>query len=451
MARRVNSGLVAAYLLLCIMAGGSAQGLWANLSLQLLGVALIAWVAIAPRSSRDGSEGALPVHLFLLGGLIVILLQLIPLPANVWSTLPGRGTVAQAYRTLGYDLPALPIALAPYAAVATLLAVLPPVAAYLATEKLRPNPRWLAIAVIAGMALGVALGALQVGGGRSSRAYLYEFTNTGAVGFFANQNHMATLLLVSIPFAAAILASSKADRRASTMGRYGLAAAFLVLVLVGIVLNGSLAAFGLAVPVLLASFSLLPAALRWRRLVLPVAIVAIIGGIALLTTTPIASDVEEAGLSTSVESRTSIWQRTGQAVVDNFPVGTGLGSFEPVYRQYEDPHSVTREYVNHAHNDYLELALELGAPGMILIALFLLWWAVTGVRVWTSTLSTPFARAATIASGAILAHSIVDFPLRTAAIAAIFGASIALMAQRMQPADAVGKRSRKQSRHVKLG
>ena len=40
----------------------------------------------------------------------------------------------------------------------------------------------------------------------------------------------------------------------------------------------------------------------------------------------------------------------------------------------------------------------------------------------------PFARAASIASAAVLVHSLVDFPLRTAAISACFGMCLALLA-----------------------
>jgi len=159
----------------------------------------------------------------------------------------------------------------------------------------------------------------------------------------------------------------------------------------------------------------------------------------------------EESASSSVTSRSQIWSTTGQAIADSMPVGTGLGSFEQVYRHYEDPWQVRSEYVNHAHNDYLELILELGAPGAILILLFLVWWAIAAVRIWTSQLSTPFSRAATIVTGTILAHSIVDFPLRTAAISAIFTVSIAIMAQHLVRAPVARKGELRPSKHVTLG
>jgi O-antigen ligase len=136
--------------------------------------------------------------------------------------------------------------------------------------------------------------------------------------------------------------------------------------------------------------------------------------------------------STSVQSREQILATTGRAIADYMPFGSGLGSFLRVYRTYESPDSVSSEYVIHAHNDYAELALELGLPGIILMLLFLAWWAVVVVRVWKDG-GAPFARAASIASAAILVHSLVDFPLRTAAISTCFAMCLALMSEPRAP------------------
>jgi O-antigen ligase len=171
----------------------------------------------------------------------------------------------------------------------------------------------------------------------------------------------------------------------------------------------------------------------------------------LLASAPVATSNPSSAAETSVSSRQQIWATTQRAIESTFPVGTGLGSFEEVYRQYEDPADVSPRYINHAHNDYLELVLELGAPGLILILLFLGWWATATVRIWTSSLSTPFERAATVASAAILAHSIVDFPLRTAAIMAVFGVAIALMTQPLRSVEPSSASERRPTRHVKLG
>lgn len=425
MKQRLPAILIAAYLLLCILLGGSGQGLWRNLILQLFGIALIAYATLRPAPREPGEDQVIAVYSLLGLGLAIIALQLVPLPK--------------------------PLSQAPYRSVMALFGVIPGLAMFFAVKLLRPSARWLAAAIALGMACSVALGALQIAGGPDSSAYLYEITNGGAIGAFANRNHFGTLLLVSIPFATALLVSSKGDRRGARQGRLVTAAAVLVLAGAGILLNSSLAAIALLVPVLLASAALLPAAARWRRIALPLSGLAFAGAVALLAVMPIASVASSIGASTSVESRSKIWGTTFEAIGDNLPLGSGWGTFEPVYRQYEDPAAVTAAYVNHAHNDYLEIALELGIAGMVLMALFLAWWAVAAFKVWRSPLSTPFGRAATIASAAILAHSAIDYPLRTGAIMAIFGATIALMAQRQRSDEAHKGGEMRPSRHVSIG
>ena len=442
MSQTARSILVASYLLLCILIGGSGQGVWRNLTLEVLGIALIAWATLFPRQPEDPNER--PVFLYALGALaaVVVALQLVPLPASSWPALPGRAALAEGARLLSGELHNQPVSEAPYLTVMTLFAVIPGLALFIAVKMLRPSPAWLALAIVLGLSASIAVSAVQVTSG-STWAYLYPYTNTGAVGLFANRNHMGTLLLVAIPFATALLVSARSDRGGSKQGRIATGIAALLLVIVGVVLNGSLVALVLALPVLLASAALVPAAVRWRRLALPLAAIGVVGAIVVLAANPVGG-VTRLGAGTSVQSRAAIWATTSEAIRDTFPVGSGLGTFSLVYRQYEDPAAVTPDFVNHAHNDYLELALELGLAGIVLMALFLAWWGIAAARAWTSPLTTAFGRAATIASAIILAHSLVDYPLRTASIAAIFGVAIALIAQRLRTTPT------RPTRHVKL-
>jgi O-antigen ligase len=450
LSERTRSFLIAGYVLLAVLLGGSSQGMWANLSLQLLGIVLIAWAAIT-RPPEGWSGGSRTLRGLLVAALILILLQLVPLPPEAWTKLPGREMIAEGYKQIGYGLPSLPVSLTPFQSMMALFAAIPAIAALVATEKVRPLQRWIAIVILAGTLLGILLGALQVAGGQGSWAYLYRITNDGAVGFFSNRNHMATLLLIAIPMAAALVGSARSRSRSTHLGRYGVAAAVLVLIFVGIALNRSLAAISLALPVLLASAAVTPGAVRWRRITLPLAGIALGGGILLLASTPIATVVRPGGTDTSIQSRQAIWSNTASAIRDSFPVGTGLGSFEQVYRHYEDPLTVTTVYVNHAHNDYLQIALEFGLAGLLLVIFFLVWWAVVAVRIWQSPMSTPFARAATIASAVVLVHSVVDYPLRTAAISVIFAASVGIMAQHLRSAPVRRRGEARPTRHVEIG
>jgi O-antigen ligase len=298
------------------------------------------------------------------------------------------------------------------------------------------------------MVLGVFVGAIQVAGGPESSAYLYSIHSAGAVGFFANQNHMATLLLVGIPMAAGLIVSTKSDRRKTSIATLGVGAALLVLILVGIGLTASRAAIILSVPVIVASATLFPKVARWRGIALAVAVLGLIGAVVIVATNPIGATTTDTMDQPS--SRIEIWTTSEAAIRDNLAVGTGLGSFEKVYHRYEDPTRITHSFINHAHNDYLELVVELGAAGLLLIIAFLAWWLIAVVKIWTSTLSSPLARASTIATAAILAHSAVDFPIRTQAISAIFAACIAIMARTLSAAPAIKPGEMRPTRHVTI-
>jgi O-antigen ligase len=141
---------------------------------------------------------------------------------------------------------------------------------------------------------------------------------------------------------------------------------------------------------------------------------------------------------------------SGEALRDFMPWGSGLGTFRSVYQLYENPAQVTNTYVIHAHNDYVEVALELGLPGILLMIAFLAWWMRAVSKVWRRPDSGVWARAASIASGVILIHSLVDFPLRTAAIGAVLAMCLALLTERRPVAVAV-KGDLRPTRHVVVG
>jgi len=191
-----------------------------------------------------------------------------------------------------------------------------------------------------------------------------------------------------------------------------------------------LAGYGLAVPVLFGSaLIVLPNRSGPFRWLAPLAAVLLIASVGWLATTPLSGgNVLRANAETSLQSRQEILRVSTRATTDFMPWGSGLGSFSRIYAVYEDHDRLDpTTSVNHVHNDYVELALETGVPGLIVLALFLLWWFRSAWRAWTAPEPDPYARAAAIASLAILIHSAVDFPLRTAAIGACFAMCLALL------------------------
>jgi O-antigen ligase len=429
-----RSAVAPLYLFACLILGGSAQGIWANAALQLAGIAIITWAAVSPALAFP--KPARLILLLAIAAMLVVVLQDIPLPSSFWAH-GSRERIVESYTLLGRSSPPLPISVTPYGSLGCLLSLIPPLAMFCAMVGLNAYRRgWLAAALLAATMLGILLGALQVVSGEAGqRWYLYAQTNLGvAVGFFANANHMATLLIIAIPFVAAVASAA----RSSNIQRYSalltiLAAAALLLA-VGIALNGSLAGYALAAPVIAASTILiLPRQNRSRLWRAVAAAVLAIGAIAVMASSSIGADKLGAGANVSIESREQILRTTGRAIADFMPLGSGLGSFAKVYRLYERPETVTGEWVIHAHNDYAELALELGVAGIVLLLLFLAWWSARVWAVWREGEGGPFAVAGSIASAAVLLHSLVDFPLRTAAISACFAMCIALLADRKTP------------------
>jgi O-antigen ligase len=454
MVSRVRPFVAPAYLFACLILGGSAQGIWQNMLLQLAGIAIIAWAAVDKGDAPISRSARQLLYLAILA-IVIVALQLVPLPPSLWTNLGPRQAIAQGFRALGMAIPAEPISLAPASTLDSLLGIIPPLAIVAAMVRLKAyRPQWLAVALVAGTLAGIALGAAQVASssGDVSHWYLYEDTNPGrGVGFFANANHMASLLVLTIPFLGAMVAAGKT----SSMQRYSaivaVAAGLGIVIVVGLALNRSLAGYGLALPVIAASVLLvLPPASRLRLWVVALAGVLVIGSVVALETTPIGSGKIGEHATGSVDSRAQILSTTLKATGDFMPFGSGLGSFTAVYPLYERPEQVTGEYVIHAHDDFAEIALELGAAGIVLMLLFLAWWTAAVWRAWRTAEGGPFARAAAIASAAVLVHSLVDFPLRTAAIAACFGMCLALLADSRSAPPREKPTLKRRHRHVEF-
>lgn len=446
--------VVPIYLAACLLLGGaSAAGIIANLLLQIAAIPLIGWALWQALQTRPAPQLRIP--LVMLGLLVVLmLLQLIPLPPSVWTLLPGRGAVVDGYRLLGIPLPWLPLSLSPHDTLASLFWLLPAFAVFLAITMLGAfRGRAIAWAIVGVTLLSVGLGALQVIGGADGEAYIYRITNHGqAVGFFANSNHNATLLLVCIPFLAALQATllkrAKSPRSASAI-RLTIGATYAV-VLVGLLINSSLAGIGLALPVALTSWVLFGRQRAGiRTAMIGATLVVSLAAIVTIAVGPFGNNLFGQQTEYAELSRQTSFAVTLDAAHDYFPIGSGVGSFQPVYRTYEPLASVTPTYMNHAHSDWLEILLETGLPGMALAGMFLVWWAMRARAIWTADEPDRFAQAAVIASAAILLHSIVDYPLRTAALSAVFAACVALMSG-VRPFAKARRTTESSARHLSL-
>jgi O-antigen ligase len=72
---------------------------------------------------------------------------------------------------------------------------------------------------------------------------------------------------------------------------------------------------------------------------------------------------------TVTEGRVPNWRDGLKAAADFWPSGSGLGTFRYVYRLYEG--RLSRGWYYHAENQYLETLIEMGIPGLLLLAMML--------------------------------------------------------------------------------
>jgi O-antigen ligase len=420
--------LVPSYLVLCILFGGaSAAGYLANAGLQLLAVALLVFAFLTPSDGASTRVQQTLLGLFA-AALAIIAIQFLPLPTGLWHMFPGRAEILAPFTDIGVIFSHGFVSLIPHESLKSAVWLLPAAAVLLVmVRRPKTSGRWIAIALIGAMSVAVLVGAMQRATGGQSALYFYHFTNRGsAVGFFANANHMAILLLVTIPFQAALLREAVEQTGSTKIAPIIVIAASLAVTAVGVFVAGSLAGYGLLPPVAAASALIVVGSRKARLRAAVLCLIAVVAGMAFVLATTEGQALLDRGSGMSEGSRDVIFSRTWAAIRDFWPVGTGLGTFAEVYPSYEDPLTVTRTYINHAHNDYLELLLETGVAGLVVLVGFLSWWVVRAWRVWTLGAS-PFAKAAVIASATLLVHSSVEFPLRTAALSSIFAACLALM------------------------
>lgn len=417
------------FLFMCLTLGGaSAAGFIANAVLQLLAITVIVGLLWNRQfvATTGPSWSFKPISWILGIAVLWIILQLIPLPPSIWQLLPGREFVTYGDRLLGMEGVWRPISLQPSQTLTSAMSIMPALAALLLTLRAPPRARILSIWVIVVIGIISAfLGIIQIFQTSAQGAYFYKVTNYGAsVGFFANANHLATLFLIGL-----ILSSELPfTRKQNTRGQGALWAlvkwSLVTFFAVNIVVNGSVAGIGLLL--LVSTYIILR--LEYLRAAIGKSKFAIVG-IGVIVSLVAGAFIWKFSGSLSTFAQTSVpgedrlefTRNTIRMIADSFPVGYGLGSFRETYLGYENLRTVTMTFVNHAHNDYLEFLSDFGIPALAIVGLYAIWFGRRVKWMWTTRVSLEtYHSAAAMIIVIVAAHSFVDYPLRTSAIAAIF-------------------------------
>ncbi|WP_066584621.1 O-antigen ligase family protein [Sphingomonas pruni] len=357
------------------------------------------------------------------------LVQLIPLPWSVWTALPGRGLAKQVFTALG-DKPWLPISLSPSRTLDFLLALFVPFAAWLLGSHLDYPGRTIILrAMLAWALVSAVLGLVQLALGAGSQVYFYAITNDdSSVGFFANANHLGLFLAGGIVIALAWLADSM-----TATGRIIAPAAIacvlaICVMLFGIAGTSSRAAAIFSVIALLAGLAMLPlerVGLKRRHVLggAAIATLTLVSGLGLVLSGRLLSNRFQ--IEDGTQDRIEFIPQLVHAASDFFPFGSGLGTFEPIFKSYEPPNTLSFGYWNQAHQDYLQTAIEGGLVGILLILAFLTWFAVRVILIWYMGNKSSRVRRQQATSALFIAlisaHGLGDYPLRTGTISCLFG------------------------------
>lgn len=431
-----------------VLGGGSRQGFAGDAALQLIAIPLLIAVFYRwltdPREKKQSGSGPFVAAALICG---LPLLQLVPLPPDIWTKLPGRAVIVENFGLTGQPLPWLPLSVSPSTTWLSVLSLLPPIALFLGVSRIPlERRRALSLLFLAGGVVSVFLGLLQVAQGPASALRFYAVTNPSEpVGFFANRNHFAALLysliVIAFVWAAKLLADS-GIRKAAPMIQAAMALLAITVFLAGELMARSRMGLGLTILALLFCWPLArgfrnqgadpPQKATAIKLLLAAGVV----GVLLLTQFLLYRVAERFAFDPLADQRVQFARNTWAAAKSFMPFGSGTGTFVQAYGLFDKPEDLlANSFANRAHNDALELLLESGAAGLALAILFGFWFLRRSIAVWRSPsklgyvepIDAGLARAGSVVITLLLLHSMADYPLRTAAMMAVFSFAAGLL------------------------
>lgn len=129
----------------------------------------------------------------------------------------------------------------------------------------------------------------------------------------------------------------------------------------------------------------------------------------------------------SFGSRSRIYEIVAIAIQDHFWLGGGYGAFDDVFRMYAGTTETFGLNFEAAHNVFLEMALELGAPAAVLLfASIALLFGSCGWAILKRRRDRVFPVLAISATVLVVVQGAVDFGIQTPAVALVFAMALGL-------------------------
>ena len=387
----------------------------------------------------------------------VVLLQLCPLPSGLLQRFARRDIpVSDGHLTsLSFD---------PHGTRIHFLILLTCLVAFYLAQILCHNSARKHRLIVSFVALGTMeafYGLVQyLTGSQQIFTYVKKYHTEEATGTYINHNHFAGLLGMILPFSLALVfyehsklhrnTGQPFSRARNLLSGIGLQRLFLWLI-TSVVLFAAILFSRSRMGIIATSASLLAVlglagAARFRGktgLVLAAAFLLLtICVTAWIGPGPIVERFENVGQEYTLRegSRLSVWRDTGALIRLHPWLGTGLGTFPVAYTAVQT--TFLGKFVNHAHNDYVELSSDLGIPVAVALFVSIFFVLARSVRSFHSA-GRNLERAVALGCAgsliAILVHSVADFNLYIPANALVF--SLVLGLAMCKPSQSLGPRS----------
>jgi O-antigen ligase len=423
-------------------------------------VYLLALVVIV-RQTLNGKID-LPIPFWIVPFLCLVLLQRIPLPVRVVTSLSPNRLIPGVQTTLGLGVAHwATVSVYPHDTLLGFFKLLAYLAAFVLAAysfEAGEGKNVLMPSLMILGALEAAYGMVQyLTGYQKIFGFTKQFYTDDATGTYINHNHFAGFLELVIPFAVMMIFYNLQSRSAKGLregppspgGRHPsplpppilLYVFLLILLLLAVVFSRSRMGIlsVLTSLILMAFLGWLGGGRRiWMVITLLVIACAMIYAV-WIGLDPVISRFEALAPSSLEDpaGRVAVWKQASGIIRDYPAAGTGLGTFVVAFRRYQS--TALDMLIDHAHNDYLEMATDTGILGAALLFIPILGLLVKMIRAYVKA-HNRYRRSVLLAciggSAALLIHSVADFNLQIPANALLFAVVLGIGSQATHPTSA---------------
>lgn len=371
-------------------------------------------------------------HRFLFGMIAAMfaltLLHLIPLPPSVWQRFASGGLLQTIDSGVGTGSVWRPLTKDPVATWNAFYSLFTPAAFLLLGAQLSNDDRKALLMPVLLLSLASAAAGLIQAAGLSFSLYSY---NNPISGLLSNRNHQGVLLACIFPMLA-VMGFSPSENRERARAKLVFAGFVTILLVPLVMVTGSRIGILLSAATLVTTvlFYLLGRRRRSkgsrRQLLWAFAGAGVIASVVAVTfylsrdtaITRLAAGLNEPG----GEVRYKVWGTAIAEIWRYFPFGSGSGSYQLAFQIVEPQGQLRPTYSNHAHNDWIEVAMTCGIAGMLLLSVAICAYVTRMYQILPrrNALPSPYALLGMVIISALAIASVFDYPLRTPLMQGLF-------------------------------